>query len=64
LTKRIQKVIIIQIGISTASEGGACHLGFSTELGKIIVRIKFERLLFVMGMDDEKLKEKNSKVLL
>jgi len=57
LTKRLQKVIIIQIGDSTVSEGG--HYCSSTELGRIIVGIKFKKLYFVMGMDDEKFKKNN-----
>jgi hypothetical protein len=57
LTKDVRKVIIIQIGDSTASEGG-CHFCSSTGLGISILRIKFNKLLFLMGMDDEKLKKK------
>jgi len=36
----------------------------SAELGKIIVRIKFKKLYFVMGMDDEKLKKKIQRAVL
>lgn len=63
LTKRVQKVIIVNIGDRTSIEGD-CHLCSSVELGKSVVRIKFKKLLFLMGIDDEKLKKKNKSAVL
>jgi filamentous hemagglutinin family protein len=60
LTKIVQKDIIIPIGVSTASEGG-CHHCSSSELGKIIVRIKFKKLLFFNGDEMMKSLRKKSK---